>query len=124
MRRLSGRCASVPRSHAPVAEEVLRKTSVPVILPPMSPSVTPEEEAADPKTIIYREYSVEWKIGDEPYYPVNDDVNNALYAKYKALADQEKNVIFGGRLGEYKYYDMDVVIKVALEKVQEVISAG
>ena len=86
--------------------------------------LTPEEEAADPKTIIYREYSVEWKIGDEPYYPVNDDVNNALYAKYKALADQEKNVIFGGRLGEYKYYDMDVVIKVALEKVQEVISAG
>ena len=67
---------------------------------------------------------MEWKIGDEPYYPVNDDVNNALYAKYKALADQEKNVIFGGRLGEYKYYDMDVVIKVALEKVQEVISAG
>ena len=51
-------------------------------------------------------------------------MNNALYAKYKALADQEKNVIFGGRLGEYKYYDMDVVIKVALEKVQEVISAG
>ncbi|MBR2755532.1 MAG: UDP-galactopyranose mutase [Lachnospiraceae bacterium] len=86
--------------------------------------LTPEEEAADPKTIIYREYSVEWKIGDEPYYPVNDDANNALYAKYKALADQEKNVIFGGRLGEYKYYDMDVVIKVALEKVQEVISAG
>lgn len=86
--------------------------------------LTPEEEAADPKTIIYREYSVEWKIGDEPYYPVNDDANSALYAKYKALAEKESNVIFGGRLGEYQYYDMDVVIKAALEKAQETISAG
>ncbi|MBR6610562.1 MAG: UDP-galactopyranose mutase [Oscillospiraceae bacterium] len=66
------------------------------------------------KTVISREYSAEWKPGDEPYYPVNDDKNSALYTQYKALADQEENVIFGGRLGEYKYYDMDKVIEVAL----------
>ena len=67
------------------------------------------------KTVISREYSAEWKPGDEPYYPVNDDKNSALYAKYKALADAEPGVIFGGRLGEYKYYDMDKVIEVALD---------
>lgn len=67
------------------------------------------------KTVITREYSVEWKPGMEPYYPVNDDANSALYAKYKALADQESRVIFGGRLAEYKYYDMDKVIKRALD---------
>ena len=66
------------------------------------------------KTVISREYSAEWKPGDEPYYPVNDDKNSALYTQYKALADQEENVIFGGRLGEYKYYDMDKVNEVAL----------
>ena len=66
------------------------------------------------KTVISREYSSEWKLGDEPYYPVNDDKNGALYAEYKKLAEQEKNVIFGGRLGEYKYYDMDAVIASAL----------
>ncbi len=66
------------------------------------------------KTVISREYSAEWKKGDEPYYPVNDDKNSQLYEKYKALADKETNVIFGGRLGEYKYYDMDKVIEVAL----------
>lgn len=68
-----------------------------------------------PKTIISREYSSEWKPGDEPYYPVNDEKNGALYAKYKELAEQEEHVIFGGRLGEYKYYDMDAVIASALE---------
>lgn len=68
-----------------------------------------------PKTVISREYSAEWKPGDEPYYPVNDEMNSALYQKYKALADAEPNVIFGGRLGEYKYYDMDKVIEVALD---------
>ena len=68
-----------------------------------------------PKTVISREYSSEWKPGDEPYYPVNDEKNGALYAEYKKLAEQEKNVIFGGRLGEYKYYDMDQVIAAALE---------
>lgn len=68
-----------------------------------------------PKTIISREYSSEWKPGDEPYYPVNDEKNGLLYRKYRALADREKNVIFGGRLGEYKYYDMDAVIAAALE---------
>ena len=66
------------------------------------------------KTVISREYSAEWKPGDEPYYPVNDDKNSALYAKYKALADAEPHVVFGGRLGEYKYYDMDKVIESAL----------
>lgn len=68
-----------------------------------------------PKTVISREYSTEWKPGDEPYYPVNDEKNGALYAKYKALADAETKVIFGGRLGEYKYYDMDKVIEAALD---------
>ena len=71
------------------------------------------------KTVISREYSAEWKQGDEPYYPVNDDKNSALYAQYKSLADKEENVIFGGRLGEYKYYDMDKVIEVALEVAAE-----
>lgn len=70
-----------------------------------------------PKTVISREYSSEWKVGDEPYYPVNDEKNGILYKKYKALADKEKKVIFGGRLGEYKYYDMDAVIDRALNKV-------
>ena len=67
-----------------------------------------------PKTVISREYSSEWKPGDEPYYPVNDEKNGALYQRYKKLADKESKVIFGGRLGEYKYYDMDKTIEVAL----------
>lgn len=67
-----------------------------------------------PKTIISREYSSEWKPGDEPYYPVNDEKNSNLYEKYKKLADDEENVIFGGRLGEYKYYDMDATVNAAL----------
>ena len=67
-----------------------------------------------PKTVISREYSSEWKPGDEPYYPVNDAKNGALYAEYRNLADQERNVIFGGRLGEYKYYDMDQTVAAAL----------
>ena len=66
------------------------------------------------KTVISREYSSEWKKGDEPYYPVNDERNGALYQQYRQLADGEKNIIFGGRLGEYKYYDMDAVIASAL----------
>lgn len=68
-----------------------------------------------PKTVISREFSSEWKPGDEPYYPVNDEKNGALYQAYKKLADSEMRVIFGGRLGEYKYYDMDRVIASALE---------
>lgn len=72
------------------------------------------EFGTQPKTVISREYSSEWKKGDEPYYPVNDERNGALYQQYKALAEGEKNVIFGGRLGEYKYYDMDAVIASAL----------
>ena len=72
-----------------------------------------------PKTVISKEYSSEWKPGDEPYYPVNDDKNGQLYQQYKQLADAEEKVIFGGRLGEYKYYDMDKVIESALAKVAE-----
>ena len=68
-----------------------------------------------PKTVISREYSSEWKLGDEPYYPVNDEKNGALYARYKKMAEKEEKVIFGGRLGEYKYYDMDAVIASSLE---------
>ena len=67
-----------------------------------------------PKTVISREYSSEWKLGDEPYYPVNDAKNSTLYEQYKALVEAEGNVIFGGRLGEYKYYDMDKTVEVAL----------
>lgn len=75
-----------------------------------------DEDGNDlPKTVISREYSSEWKVGDEPYYPVNDEKNGVLYKKYKALADKEEKVIFGGRLGEYKYYDMDAVIDSALK---------
>lgn len=74
-----------------------------------------------PKTVISREYSSEWKLGDEPYYPVNDEKNGKLYIEYKALADEEKNVVFGGRLGEYKYYDMDQVIDAALEKAASIL---
>lgn len=73
------------------------------------------------KTVISREYSSEWKPGDEPYYPVNDDKNSRLYEKYKELADMEHKVVFGGRLGEYKYYDMDKVIRVALDKAKEIL---
>ena len=72
-----------------------------------------------PKTIISREYSSEWKPGDEPYYPVNDEKNGELYARYRERAQGEKKVIFGGRLGEYKYYDMDAVIGAALERAEK-----
>lgn len=71
------------------------------------------------KTVISREYSSEWKKGDEPYYPVNDEKNNALYEKYRALSEKENKVIFGGRLGGYKYYDMDKVIKAALDMCEK-----
>ena len=73
------------------------------------------EFGTQPKTVISREYSSEWKLGDEPYYPVNDQRNEELFKQYKELAENEKNVIFGGRLGEYKYYDMDAVIASALQ---------
>lgn len=77
----------------------------------------PEEERKNPKdyTIISREYSEEWGPGSEPYYPVNDEKNGALYEKYRELAEKEENVIFGGRLGLYRYYDMDKVIRAALD---------
>lgn len=72
-----------------------------------------------PKTVISREYSSEWKLGDEPYYPVNDEKNGALYQEYKKLAEKETKVIFGGRLGEYKYYDMDAVIASVLDRCEK-----
>ena len=78
-----------------------------------------DEEGNDlPKTIISKEYSSEWKQGDEPYYPVNDENNDSLYQKYKKLASKEDKVFFGGRLGEYKYYDMDAVIDSALKFIE------
>ena len=77
------------------------------------------EFGTQPKTVISREYSSEWKLGDEPYYPVNDEKNGALYAEYKELGEAETKVIFGGRLGEYKYYDMDAVIAAALDRVKK-----
>lgn len=77
------------------------------------------EYGTQEKTVISREYSSEWKPGDEPYYPVNDEKNNALYAEYRRLAEQEQRVIFGGRLGEYKYYDMDAVILAALTMAEQ-----
>ncbi|MGN8858988.1 UDP-galactopyranose mutase [Catenibacterium mitsuokai] len=77
------------------------------------------EFGTQPKTVISREYSSEWKLGDEPYYPVNDEKNGALYAEYKNLGEAETKVIFGGRLGEYKYYDMDAVIAAALDRVKK-----
>lgn len=83
-----------------------------------------DEEGNDlPKTIISREYSSEWKPGDEPYYPVNDEKNSRLYEEYRMLADTECKVIFGGRLGEYKYYDMDQVIAAVLEKCEAELGA-
>ncbi len=78
------------------------------------------EFSTQPKTVISREYSAEWKPGDEPYYPVNDEKNGKLYEQYRNLAENCENVIFGGRLGEYKYYDMDKVILSALEKVDQI----
>ena len=79
-----------------------------------------DEDGNDlPKTIISREYSSEWKAGDEPYYPVNDEKNGHLYARYKELADKETGVIFGGRLGEYKYYDMDTTIASVLDMCEK-----
>ncbi|MEE1036303.1 MAG: UDP-galactopyranose mutase [Oscillospiraceae bacterium] len=73
------------------------------------------EFGTQPKTVISREYSSEWHPGVEPYYPVNDEKNSALYARYKALAEKEEKVVFGGRLGEYRYYDMDAVLLSALK---------
>ncbi|MBQ2101597.1 MAG: UDP-galactopyranose mutase [Lachnospiraceae bacterium] len=72
-------------------------------------------------TVITREYPAEWKRGDEPYYPINNDRNNGLFAEYQKLAEKEKNVLFGGRLGQYKYYDMDKVIAAALTMAREAL---
>lgn len=77
------------------------------------------ESGTQSKTVISREYSAEWKPGDEPYYPVNDEKNNRLYEEYRRLAEREHQVLFGGRLGEYKYYDMDAVIAAALDRAGE-----
>ncbi len=80
------------------------------------------EFGEQPDTVITREYPATWQKGDEPYYPINDDRNNTLFAKYQELADTESNVLFGGRLGQYKYYDMDKVIEAALEMVEREIA--
>ena len=77
------------------------------------------EFGTQPDTIITKEYPAEWKKGDEPYYPVNNERNNTLFEEYRKLADKEKNVLFGGRLGQYRYYDMDKVIEAALLMVAE-----
>ncbi|MDY4514989.1 MAG: UDP-galactopyranose mutase, partial [Lachnospiraceae bacterium] len=77
------------------------------------------EFGKQPFTIISKEYSSEWKPGIEPYYPINDEKNNSLFARYRELADQEEKVIFGGRLGNYKYYDMDKTIEAALALVKK-----
>ena len=75
-----------------------------------------------PKTVISREFSSEWKPGDEPYYPVNDEKNENLYKRYRTLADREDRVLFGGRLGEYRYYDMDKVIASSLQFSRKVLA--
>ncbi|MBE7089246.1 MAG: UDP-galactopyranose mutase [Clostridiales bacterium] len=80
------------------------------------------ENSVSPKTIISKEYSSEWKLGDDPYYPINNDKNNELYQKYLERSKQDKNVIFGGRLGTYKYYDMDKVVRAALDTVKAELS--
>ena len=77
------------------------------------------EFGTQPKTVISREYSAEWRPGMEPYYPVNDEKNSALYEQYKALADREQKTVFGGRLGEYRYYDMDAVLLSALKLAEK-----
>ena len=77
------------------------------------------EFGTQPKTVVTKEYSADWKLGDEPYYPVNDEKNQKIYAQYASLAEKEHNVIFGGRLAEYKYYDMDKVIASALDAAQK-----
>ena len=77
------------------------------------------EFGKQPTTVISREYSAEWKPGLEPYYPVNDAENSALYAQYQQLAAQQENVIFGGRLGQYRYYDMDKVIRAAMDELEK-----
>ena len=82
------------------------------------------EFGTQPKTVISREYSSEWKVGDEPYYPVNDEKIGSLYQEYKKLADAEEKVIFGGRLGEYKYYDMDAVIESVLAMCFKVLETN
>ena len=79
------------------------------------------EFGTQPKTVITREYPADWRPGDEPYYTVNDEANNALYARYAALAAKEPGVYFGGRLGEYKYYDMDKVIASSLRLCERVL---
>lgn len=79
------------------------------------------EYGTQPKTVITREYPRVWNPGDEPYYPVNDEKNMELYGKYQELAEKEGNVIFGGRLGQYKYYDMDDTVEAALDCVRKAV---
>lgn len=78
------------------------------------------EFGTQPTTVISREYSAEWQPGMEPYYPVNDAENSTLYTRYKDLAEAEAHVHFGGRLGHYRYYDMDKVIRAALDDLKQI----
>ena len=80
------------------------------------------EFGEQPKTVVTKEYPLEWEPGTEPYYPINNEENNSIFMKYKELADQEQNIIFGGRLGNYQYYDMDKVIEKALEDTEQYLS--
>ena len=80
------------------------------------------EFGTQPKTVISREYPVEWRRGDEPYYPVNDAKNTRLYEQYRALAEGEEKVVFGGRLGQYRYFDMDDTVSAALQTVKAELS--
>jgi UDP-galactopyranose mutase len=82
------------------------------------------EYGLQPKTVITKEYPATWNKGDEPYYPINNERNNEMYAKYKELSDKETNVIFGGRLAQYKYYDMHNVIEQALSAVNNEFNRG
>ena len=79
------------------------------------------EFGTQPTTVISREYSAEWKPGMEPYYPVNDEENTALYGRYRELAAQQKKIHFGGRLGQYRYYDMDKIIRAALDDLKTIM---
>ena len=104
--------SSAPGSSAPPSHD----------LPPTRAANASSLTKATPLTVITREYSQPYTPGTEPYYPVNDQTNNSLYAKYKILADQEPDIIFGGRLAEYQYYNMDQAIASAMRKWGEYLS--
>ena len=77
-----------------------------------------------PHTVVTREYPQDWQVGDEPYYPVNDEPNSALFRQYQQMAQNEQNVLFGGRLGQYRYFDMDDTVRAALDQARQWLAAG